>query len=119
MRDPMTLSREPIWPEVDDVFSAGDRIDCQIDIDGGNRRVSGRLHGSGNRFVADVAVSADAPKYQQEQEGLFYYATSSGRVGSNRQALSIWLAEKMDHEVNRMKAAYNVAQAIAKEEASS
>ena len=115
------FTQEPIWPEVRAIQSSGNvaAVDCMIDVDGGTRTVIGLLWSGRRGYIAEVMVSRVSPKYQQEQSGLLTHALTETQTGTDRDVLATWLAERLDHEVNRMKAAYNVAQAIAKEEASS
>ena len=119
--DELGFAQGPIWPEVRTIRSSSDHndIDCKIDIEGGTRTAIGWLWQCRGYYVAEIMVSHAAPKYQQEQDGLLTHAITETQTGTDRSVLATWLAEKMDREVNRMKAEYEVAQAIAKEEVAS
>jgi hypothetical protein len=117
----MGFANGPIWPEVRMIRSSSNHndIDCKIDIEGGTRTAIGWMWQCRGYYVAEIMVSHTSPKYQQEQSGLLTHAITETQTGTDRDVLATWVAEHLDREVNRMKAEYHVAQAIAQEEAAS
>lgn len=117
----MNFTQDPIWPEVRWIrnLHPDNRDDLKIDIEGGSRTVMGWLRDMGSYCIAEFMISYEAPKYQQEQDGLLMCSLTETQTGTYREGLATWLAEKMDREVERMKAAYWVHLAILEEEAKS
>lgn len=113
----MGFAQDPIWPEVRSTQSSSDihTVDCLIDVDGDTRTaMGGRCC-----YIAEIMVSHLSPKYQQEQDGLLTRTITETQTGTDRNALAKWVSERLNIEVERMKATYRVNQAIAKEEAAS